>query len=280
MLETLEDLPPGIEGVKAVGKVTERDYAQVFAPLVDAARRDDHRLRLVYELGADFQGFTPMGLVADARLALRSLRVVEGLAVVTDDRWVRAATRLSRSLMPFPVRVFSLRDRHLGIEWLSSLSQSAGLSHHLRTDSGVLVVELAGKLRSRDFEALAITIDTWSEEHGDIAGVVVHAREFPRWADLAAVRSHVRFVRARHRHVARIAVSTDSRIGRLAPTIARRMLAPRIRAFAYDELSAAIDWAGAAADVLSARPPIAPRPIATVEDIGHRREKTAGWPPS
>lgn len=280
MLEKLEDLPPGIEGVKAVGTVTADDYSQVLVPLIEAARRDHHRLRLVYEVGAELEGFSAGAMLADTRVTLRSMGVVEGCAIITDTRWIRAATRIFRGLMPYPVRVFAQRDRHLGIEWLSTLSQTSGVSHHLLTDSGVLVIEVNGPLRSRDFEALAITADAWIEMHGDLAGIVVHTRAVPRWADLSSLRSHVRFVQERHHSIARIAISTDSRVGRLAPPIARRLIAPKIAAFGYGELQAAIDWVAAGAPTRSRPGPILVDDVHEPEMAGSHREKPAGWPPS
>lgn len=52
MLETLRDLPPGVTGVRAVGRVSREDYERTFEPLLDDARRDGRRLRLLYEVGA------------------------------------------------------------------------------------------------------------------------------------------------------------------------------------------------------------------------------------
>jgi len=39
MLERLQGLPGGIDGVKAVGRVSREEYESVFDPLIDAARR-------------------------------------------------------------------------------------------------------------------------------------------------------------------------------------------------------------------------------------------------
>jgi hypothetical protein len=39
VLEKLKNLPPGIDGVRAIGKLSKEDYEQVFVPLLDEARR-------------------------------------------------------------------------------------------------------------------------------------------------------------------------------------------------------------------------------------------------
>jgi hypothetical protein len=40
VIETLKDLPRGIDGVKAIGKISKEDYEQVFVPLFDEIRRE------------------------------------------------------------------------------------------------------------------------------------------------------------------------------------------------------------------------------------------------
>jgi hypothetical protein len=78
MLEKLKDLPPGIAGLKATGKVTKEDYERVFEPLVDGARREGRRLRFLYDMGPGFEGFTPSAAWEDAKLGLRSIRLFDG----------------------------------------------------------------------------------------------------------------------------------------------------------------------------------------------------------
>jgi hypothetical protein len=45
VLEKLKNLPPGIDGVRAIGKLSKEDYEQVFVPLLDEARREGRRVR-------------------------------------------------------------------------------------------------------------------------------------------------------------------------------------------------------------------------------------------
>ena len=80
-------------------------------PLLDEARRDGHRIRLLVRIGPEYQGFTA-GVVwekAEASLGTPSLfRLFDGYALVTDLGWVREWTHLMGFLMPFPLRVFGL----------------------------------------------------------------------------------------------------------------------------------------------------------------------------
>ena len=100
MLERIATLPPGIDGVKAVGKVSQQDYQQVLEPLIDDARRANRRVRLLYQFGPDFESFTAGGAWEDASVGLRSLRLIEGLAIVSDASWIRESSRLLAFFMP------------------------------------------------------------------------------------------------------------------------------------------------------------------------------------
>ena len=243
MIEKLKDLPDGIDGVQAIGKISKEDYEKVFVPLLDEARREGRRIRLLYQLGPEFEGFTPGAAWEDAKIGLQSMRLFDGCAVVTDLGWIRELTRVIGFLMPCPVRVFGNQERDKAIDWLGSLPEVAAISHRLLPDSGVIVVEVKQALRSQDFDALAVTADTWIEAHGSLQGLVIHAREFPGWENLGSLLRHLQFVRDHHRKVKRIALAADAKLASLAPKIGEHFIQAEVKSFGYDALDAAIAWA-------------------------------------
>lgn len=243
MLEKLVDVPQGIDAVKASGTVSKEDYEQVFEPLIDAARRDDRRIRLLYQLGPEFRGFAPAAVWEDTKLGFGALRLFEGCAVVTDTGWIREMSRLGAFLVSCPVRVFGTDERDEALNWLSALPEGPGVSHHLLPGSGVLVAEVQEPLRVQDFDALAGTADGWLERHGELHGLVIHAREFPGWQNFPSLLRHVRFVRDHHRRIRRVALSADSKLADLVPHLAKHFVRAEVSSFGYDELDAAITWA-------------------------------------
>lgn len=243
MLEMLKDTPPGIDCVKAAGTVSKEDYEQVIEPLLEMARREGRRVRFVYQLGLDFEGFTPSAAWEDAKVGLRNMRLFDACAVVTDLAWIQDATKLAAFMMPCPVRVFGNQERNKAIEWLRSLPSGAVVTHRLLPDAGVMVVEVKQALRAQDFDSLTVTADTWIEAHGNLHGLVIHAREFPGWENLGALVRHVRFVRDHHRKVERIALAVDSKLATLAPHVAEHFIHADVKSFGYAELDAAIAWA-------------------------------------
>jgi SpoIIAA-like len=243
MLEKIEGLPKGIDGLKAVGKISKEDYENVCLPIVDEARREGRRLRFLYQLGPEFEGFTPGAAWEDAKIGLHSMRVFDGCAVVTDIGWIRESTRLMGFFMPCPAKAFGNQEFGKAVEWLAALPEGAAVSHRLIPESGVIVVEVKQALRAQDFDALAMAADAWIEAHGDLQGLVIHVREFPGWENMGSMLRHLRFVRDHQRHVKRIAFAADSKLAGIAPALADVFIKAEVKSFAYDELDIAIAWA-------------------------------------
>ncbi|GAB7028693.1 STAS/SEC14 domain-containing protein [Streptomyces sp. NPDC021749] len=254
MLERAEDAPAGVDAVKAIGTVSKKDYETVVEPLIDTARREGRRIRLLYEIGPEFRSFTPAAGWEDLRVGLGSMRLFEGCALVTDVGWIREATRMMSFLVPCPVRVFGTQERADALHWLASLPEGPGISHRLLAESRVLVVEVERPLRAADFDALALTADGWLRTHDELAGVVIHAREFPGWENIGSMIRHVRFVRDHHRKVRKIALAADSKIAALVPQLAKHFVRAEVRRFGYDELDAAVTWAAAPPDQQTSGP--------------------------
>lgn len=242
MLELIAELPPGVDGIRAVGEVNRHDYDRVVQPLLDRARSDGRRLKLLYEFGPQFRGFTAGAVWEDLQVGVRYLRLFERCAIVSDHDWLRRTARAMGLLMPCPVRVFHDKERQEAIDWLGAGAGSS-LSYRMLSDRGVLVIEPSGPLGAEDFDVLASVVDPWIEQAGELPGIVVHVREFPGWQNFGSFIRHVRFVRDHHRKVRRVALAADSRLAELVPTFADVFVSAEIRRFEYEDEQRAIAWA-------------------------------------
>jgi hypothetical protein len=246
MLERIRDVPEGIIALKAVGKLTGADYEQAVEPIFEEALQHDRRVRLLVEIGPEYEGFTAGVAWEKAQAGLRFPAIVrrfDGYAIVTDLGWMREWSNLVAFLLPFPVRVFGTDERDAAIAWLTSLPQGPGVSHRLVAESGLIVIDATEPLRAQDFDAVAATADTWLKTHDALQGVVIHAREFPGWENLGGLLRHIRFVRDHHRKVRRVALAADGKLGSLAPRLAEHFVQAEVKGFGYDELDAAMAWA-------------------------------------
>jgi hypothetical protein len=128
VLKQLSHVPDDVQALEAIGTVTADDYAQVFAPLVDRARRTNQRLRLLYQFGPNFKRLTPGALWADTRLGIGYLPLLDGCALVSDVNWIREPARHLGFWMPCPVRVYGNDQCDDAAAWLSSLPEGTRTS--------------------------------------------------------------------------------------------------------------------------------------------------------
>ena len=246
MLQRIPDVPEGIDAFTVVGTLTADDYEHTIEPLLDEARRQDRRLRILLRIGPEFEGFTAgavWGKTETWRHNPDLLRRIEGYALESDLRWIREWMHLVSLFVSFPLRAFGTDERGEAISWLSSLPEGPGVTHRLLPEPGVLVVEVTQPLRAQDFDALAATADTWLATHDALPGVVLHARAFPGWENIDGLLHHIRFVRDHHRKVRRVALAVDSTLADLAPRVAEHFGRAELRHFGYDELDDAVAWA-------------------------------------
>lgn len=113
----------------------------------------------------------------------------------------------------------------------------------LDPEKGLAVLEPEGLLEQGDFESAASKIDPLIEEQGKLKGLVIHVEHVPKWGSFGALSQHLKFVRAHHREIERIAFVTDSRLGDLAEKIGNHFVAAEIKEFPFRQFESGKVWA-------------------------------------
>jgi hypothetical protein len=116
------------------------------------------------------------------------------------------------------------------------------LHYELLRDQGIVILTPEGALQKADFERVAQAVDPLIAEKGKLAGLMVHARAFPGWADFAALVTHLKFIKDHHREVKRVAIVTDATVLKHLPALANHLVAAEIRPFGFDEKEQALAW--------------------------------------
>ena len=120
MIEMLTGLPENVIGFSAHGTVSAEDYEEHIVPAVEEALQKRGKVRLLYHLGEDFDGFRAGALWEDTKVGLSHLAAWERIAVVTDLEWLRSVTKAFGFAMPGEVRVFTNAQLEAAREWLAS----------------------------------------------------------------------------------------------------------------------------------------------------------------
>lgn len=122
MLKLIRDLPPGILGVEAAGKVTYEDYREVLIPAAEAMIGKGP-IRMLYVIGQDFTGYEFGALWEDGAFGIKHWRDFRRVAVVGDQGWLRTAVALFRPFFPCAVRLFRLAELSLARAWITGAEQ-------------------------------------------------------------------------------------------------------------------------------------------------------------
>ncbi len=86
MLKLIPGLPGSVIGIEAVGKVEADDHRQVLDPAAADQMKAHHKVRLLYVLGEQYEGYTAAAMWEDTKLGFHDISAWERIAVVTDHR--------------------------------------------------------------------------------------------------------------------------------------------------------------------------------------------------
>jgi hypothetical protein len=120
VIRVLDGLSANVLGVEAIGKVTDEDYETVLVPAVREKRAAHERLRFLYVLGDDFDGWTMGAMWDDAKLGLKDPKAWEKIAIVSDKDWLTHVVKAFGWMIPGEVRVFQLGELDAAKEWVAS----------------------------------------------------------------------------------------------------------------------------------------------------------------
>jgi hypothetical protein len=244
MLELITDLPDRVLGLKAVGEVTSDDYQNVLVPALEDRLTKLKKVRLLYVLGNEFQGYTGGAAWEDAKVGMKHLSAFERVAVVTDVDWIRNMVKAFGFAIFGDVRVFDNDDVDEARKWISEPAPSSGLRFELIKDTGVLILEPRGELEPGDFDRLGAEVDPYIEKAGELRGLMIVADHFPGWDGFAALISHLRFVKDHHKKIRKLAFVTDDRLLSFLPRMSAQFLVAEARAFPMANRDEALLWVG------------------------------------
>ena len=106
MLKKLPGLPENILGFEAKGEIDANDYETVLIPEVEAVLKKYKKVRLLYYLGPEFEGFTAGAMWDDAKVGLKHWLAWDKVALVTDVHWLRKSIQYLGFMIPGSMKLF------------------------------------------------------------------------------------------------------------------------------------------------------------------------------
>jgi hypothetical protein len=110
MLEVMPESTGKILWLRAADRLTDRDYREVFMPRLEAVIREHGKVRVLFHLAPDFQGWTLGALWEDLKIDRKYWNEFEKVALVGASVWADAMMKLFGHFMHGQVRTF-LREQ-------------------------------------------------------------------------------------------------------------------------------------------------------------------------
>jgi hypothetical protein len=120
MIRLIEGLPPNVIGFEAVGEVRAGDYKTVLDPAVDEALATHDKIRFLYVLGDDFDGYSGGAMWEDAKVGVSHLSKWDKIALVTDHTAYADGVKAFGWMVPGEIKIFSVADLDDAKAWVSS----------------------------------------------------------------------------------------------------------------------------------------------------------------
>jgi hypothetical protein len=117
VIRVIDQMPDGVIGVEAAGKLSAKDYTTVLAPVLAAATEGGGKIRIVLVFGDEFEGMEPGAVLQDVRTGIHDWTAWERIALVTDHGWMRDGLRMFAWAVPGEVKAFPMDERDTAVAW-------------------------------------------------------------------------------------------------------------------------------------------------------------------
>lgn len=120
MFTRIANAPPNVLAIRAMGRITDDDYRSMLVPAIEQQIRTVGKIRLVYVIGAEFEGFDMMAAMDDALLGIHHWKDFEKVAVATDRDWIANGVRMMGPLLPAKTRIFDVAQMQDALDWAAA----------------------------------------------------------------------------------------------------------------------------------------------------------------
>jgi hypothetical protein len=119
MIEFLPETGKNVLAVKATGKLTKKDYEEVFIPKLDSVLDEYGKIKALLYLSEDFEGWEIGAMWDDAVFGLKHRNDFEKIAVVGGPKWVRWAMKISSHFMKGKTGIYPDSKLREALDWIA-----------------------------------------------------------------------------------------------------------------------------------------------------------------
>jgi hypothetical protein len=239
MIRKLKQKTDRVTALELSGIVSDRDFEAVFynhenEQVIHAANG------LVIIANEDFEGFSSTSFMNDLGFFFKHREDFKRIALVTDSMFIRAGAHLVAGFTPFDVKVFKMNESSAAIDW--SGSDGTIPIHRFNRSKGIVTLKPHGELEASELAMLGHDVDEYLKKHDKINGVIIEAKAFPGWHNIASLAAHLKFVKGHRNKVRRVCIISDDPILQRLPPWAEVFLTAEVRCFPAQERQIAQKW--------------------------------------
>ena len=104
--------------IEAAGKLTSKDYEEVFIPKLNELIEQHGKIKVVFHLDDSFDGWELGAMWDDAKFGLKHRNDFERIALIGGPRWMAWLTQLSSYFMHCELKVFGNTSLNEALDWI------------------------------------------------------------------------------------------------------------------------------------------------------------------
>jgi hypothetical protein len=119
MLQFINDMPPHVIGIHAIGEVTKEDYEKVLLPRMEEMVKIQGEINYLLVLETDVSNFSAAAWWEDLKLGIKNFTKWNRIAIVSDQKGVEWFSDAFRFMIPGKSKGFPLSELQDAITWVS-----------------------------------------------------------------------------------------------------------------------------------------------------------------
>lgn len=120
MIELIQVPDSNILIVTAKSEITGDDYDNVIIPAIKEMRENNDKLRFLYVLADEYDGFDRHAMWDDTKVGMSDLTHFEKIGVVSDKKWIRRSIKTFGFLIPGEVKLFHNEELADAEVWIAA----------------------------------------------------------------------------------------------------------------------------------------------------------------